>query len=321
MSDVYFGFDTSNYSTSFAVCDSDGRIVLNKKTMLNVKDGERGLRQSDAVFHHTVNMTAVSGTILDFLAAENGARIAAVGCSVSPCDREGSYMPCFLVGKAVASNVSAALNCRLYEFSHQAGHVAAALYGSGALHLFGSRFAAFHVSGGTTDVLLVDSHEDGRLGIERIGGTKDLNAGQIIDRAGVMMGLPFPSGRYLEAEALKNDKPVPRYRNSVNGLEFNLSGVENKAAELYGSTEDIPLVSAFVINAILDTLGAAAGSLKNMYPNIPVVYSGGVMSCSVIRNDLASENSYFAPPEFSSDNAAGIAYLTMLRHKFDVTEE
>lgn len=320
MSKFYFGFDTSCYTTSFAVCNEYGEIVLNEKKMLSVKDGERGLRQSDAVFQHTVNMEYVSDRMSEFMSADPSSLPTAVGCSATPRDAKGSYMPCFLAGLASARNVAAVCGAKFYTFSHQAGHIAAALYGSGALHLFGKEFAAFHVSGGTTDILHVKGSGNGTFEIERIGGTMDLNAGQVIDRAGVMMGLPFPSGKYIETEALKNTSGVPAYKTSLVGLECNLSGIENKATALYGSTGDVPLTSEFVLNAVRDTLTSLTDALLSVYPGIPIVYSGGVMSCRMLKEVLSGTDRYFAPPEFSSDNAAGIAYLTMMRNKFEKSE-
>jgi len=127
-----------------------------------------------------------------------------------------------------------------------------------------------------------------------------------------MMGLPFPSGKHVEALALKNDKKVPKYPRAVEGLECNLSGIENKAKELYVNSGDKALTSAFVIDAVSDVIFEMTDNLLAEYPNIPVVYSGGVMSCSIIKERLNKDNRFFAPAEFSSDNAAGIAYLTML---------
>ncbi len=315
MNKVYFGFDTSNYSTSFAVCKSDGGIAANYKKMLTVKHGERGLRQSDAVFQHVQNLDFISESIREFRNMFPEGSVAAVGYSYRPRDTVGSYMPCFLPGKGTALAISASLGVPSYGFSHQAGHVAAALYGADAVHLFDKEFIAFHVSGGTTDVLhVVPSREHG-FEIERIGGTKDLNAGQVIDRAGVLMGLPFPSGKYLEAEAEKNKKPVPEYKISVNGLECNLSGVENKAIGLFASENDIPLVSSFVLDALLKTLNALTDNVSRSYPLLPVVYSGGVMSCRRFRDMLSGTDRFFASPEYSSDNAAGVAYLAMTRHR------
>lgn len=310
MNGCFLGFDTSNYTTSFSVCTADGVITKLVKLPLEVETGARGLRQSDAVFKHTVNFGRIADEISSYF-GESKKKVLGIGCSVRPRDVEGSYMPCFLVGSALAHNLGAVLNVPVYEFSHQAGHVAAALYGSGAIHLFGKDFIAFHVSGGTTEVLRVSFSAVSAMTIVRIGGTRDLNAGQIIDRTGVMMGLPFPSGRAMEDLAREYEGSVPKYKVKIDGFEFNLSGLENKAAKLYDETADARLCSAFVLNAVGDLIAGITSRVGEAFPGLPVVFSGGVMSCGIISERL-SDKGYFAKPEFSSDNAAGAAYLAML---------
>lgn len=312
MNKFYFGFDTSNYTTSFAVCGNDGRILLNSKKMLEVRKGERGLRQSDAVFQHTVNAEFVSEQIKSFL-NDNEGEVAAIGCSVRPRDIDGSYMPCFLVGRGVAENVASSLKVPFYQFSHQAGHIAAALCGSGAQRLIGEEFASFHVSGGTTDILRVTSYSNGIFDLERVGGTKDLNAGQIIDRVGVKMGLPFPAGRYMEELASSFSGRLPRYPRATDGLSCNLSGIENKAYELFEKTGDSEMTAAFTLRAISDTVAYLTEAIYETYGEIPIVYAGGVMSCKLIKERLQDDERYFAPPEYSSDNACGAAYLAYLQ--------
>ena len=144
---VYIGIDTSNYTTSCAICSEDGLILENYKALLPVKEGENGLRQSDAVFAHVKNFELISSYIKEKHADYE---IVAIGYSAYPRDCENSYMPCFLVGKAVAEMISALYNIDIYKFSHQMGHVQAAIYSSGAQ--IEDDFIAFHVSGGTTEI-------------------------------------------------------------------------------------------------------------------------------------------------------------------------
>ncbi len=308
---LFLGIDTSNYTTSVALCDADGRVPLNLKKPLPVKEGERGLRQSDALFAHTKNLPEIMQKLGIYLKNEAGeAKIAAVGCSATPRSTEGSYMPCFLSGVAAAESAGAVLGCEKYTFSHQDGHIMAALYSSGKTSLLyeDKPFAAFHVSGGTTELLLV-TPRDGLFDVELIGGSADMNAGQAIDRTGVLMGLGFPCGR--EMESLCNGIPYKKGKISVNGLECNLSGLENLSAKLYKETNDRALVSAFCFDFIADTLYKLSGNLRDKFPEIPIIFAGGVMSNKRIAKRLSMlGNVYFSEPEFSADNAAGIALLT-----------
>lgn len=309
--DIYIGIDTSNYTTSVAVLDSDFKIIANLKKLLPVKEGERGLRQSDAVFHHTAALPELISLAKEYTAGKN---IVAVGVSARPTDREGSYMPCFLPGVASANALGLGAECPVYDFSHQCGHIMAALYSANALHLMNKRFAAFHVSGGTTDILLCEPGYDNKpFEVTRIGGTNDINAGQAIDRAGVYMGLRFPAGPEMERLARENTVKFEKTKLSVKGLECNLSGLENKACGLYDGGASKETVAAFVIDFISRTLIKLSEDLREEYPEIPIVYAGGVMSCSLIKEKLSRFGS-FALPAFSADNAAGIALLAGRAH-------
>ena len=309
--EVFVGIDTSNYTTSLAIVDKSGELVANLKMPLPVKAGERGIRQSDAVFAHVKNLPKLLDAAERYLA---DSRVLAIGVSERPRNVEGSYMPCFLSGAVAAKSLSVALSVPLYSFSHQCGHIMAALYSSGKTELLDQKekFAAFHVSGGTTELLLVTPTDDG-MKIEIIGGTQDMNAGQAIDRTGVMMGLKFPCGR--EMEVLCGDAPYQKGRVSVNGLECNLSGLENLAARLYSESGDKARTSAFCFDFIADTLYKLTENLRDQYEDIPVIFAGGVMSNKRIAKRLSAlGNVYFSEPEFSADNAAGTALLTRRKY-------
>lgn len=306
-SPCFVGIDTSNYTTSAALADMEGNIIANIRKLLPVEDGARGLRQSDAVFAHVKNLPDIIDSLGEVL---GGSRIMAVGCSFTPRDAKGSYMPCFLVGKNAAYAFAAASGAPLYGFSHQNGHIMAALYSAGAIHLLSEKaFAAFHVSGGTTEILLVKPSASS-IDVELIGGTADLNGGQAIDRLGVAMGIHFPCGREMESYALKNTERVPKLKISVKGLECNISGLESQAVKLYSDTLNRELTCAAIFDSVGRTLYRLTENLTEEYGDIPVVYAGGVMSNSIIKNMLATrKNTFFAMPEFSSDNAAGTALL------------
>ena len=220
-------------------------------------------------------------------------------------------MPCFLAGRMAAHSVAASNCVPIYEFSHQNGHIMAAMYSAGKTDLVGSDFYAFHVSGGTTEVLKVTHSEEKFISSSVIGGTLDLNAGQVIDRIGVLMGLDFPAGKAMEALALEYHGKIDPFTPSVKGVECNLSGLENKASQLYENTKDENRVAAFVLESVKKTLKKITVNLFEEYGKLPVIYAGGVMSCSFIRNALSQYGS-FSEPAFSCDNAAGCALLTRL---------
>lgn len=308
---VFLGVDTSNYTTSIAVASADGEIIANLKNPLPVKEGERGLRQSDALFHHTVALPSLMDRAAEVIKGKN---ILAVGVSKSPCDREGSYMPCFLAGVSFASGISLGAGCTTFDFSHQCGHIMAAIYSSGATHLLGKEFAAFHVSGGTTEMLRV-KFSGTEFSAELVGSTADLNAGQVIDRVGTYLGLPFPSGKYLEELAKTNTKKIPSKKPKLLDMKINLSGLENMAVKLYEETGDKALTSAFVLDYVEKGLSSLAEAYIQKFGDTEFLFAGGVMSNSIIREKLESKfNAHFAEPCFSADNAVGIAELARINH-------
>lgn len=224
-------------------------------------------------------------------------------------------MPCFLSGVAAAESISASLGVPLYRFSHQCGHIMAAIHSSGNYGLLDGPFGAFHISGGTTELVRVTPTESGFL-TELAGGTADLNAGQVIDRIGVYLGLRFPAGPALEELAKKNTSKLPKKKISSNGTKVNLSGLENMAIKLYTDTKDAPLTAAFVFDYIGRAISAMLDSYTEQYGNSKVVCAGGVMCNSIIKEMLAARYDVcFAEPAMSADNAVGVAALTLRAYK------
>ncbi len=314
MSALFLGIDTSNYTTSAALADGDRAVLLNCKVPLPVREGERGLRQSDAVFHHVKNLPKAARAVEKALGDLGGVTPSAVGVSSVPRDAEGSYMPCFLAGVSAAEMTAGTMGVPLFRFSHQAGHVMAAvcsvcaLTGTPREFYLESPFLAFHVSGGTTDLLLIEPDPDRVFRIRQIGGSKDINGGQAVDRTGVRMGMAFPCGAEMDRAALTFDGTLPKDRLAVDGTFCCLSGLENKAADLWTSTGDPAAVSAYTLDFIGRTLSVMTDHARETYGELPVIYAGGVMSSRYIRRILSPKGA-FADPAFSSDNAAGIACL------------
>ncbi|MBQ5329402.1 MAG: peptidase M22 [Oscillospiraceae bacterium] len=305
---MFLGIDTSNYTTSAALYDLSVNEIIQRKKLLPVKEGELGLRQSDAVFAHVKQL----GEIFETLINGNRYNIDAIGVSTRPRDIDGSYMPCFLVGEMVSKTLSSVLKIPRYDFSHQQGHIAAALFSAGRLDLINEKFIAFHLSGGTTEALLVTPDENRIIKCEKVAGSADLKAGQAVDRVGVMLGLPFPAGKYLEELALLSTAKF-KIKPTMKGSECCLSGIENKCRKMLDSGEKREDIALFCLKSIEAALCGMTDALIAEYGKLPLIYAGGVMSNKIIRKTM--EEKYcgiFAMPEFSSDNAAGIAVLASI---------
>ena len=300
---IVLGIDTSNYTTSVAWFD--GCQGENCSRLLPVKQGELGLRQSDAVFAHIKSLPELSGRLFSNCPRE---QIGAIGVSTRPRAVEGSYMPCFMVGFSHAKMLSDALGVPMIEVSHQQGHIAASLWSAGAMELMEKPHLAWHLSGGTTELLLVEP-EGKNVRCTRIGGTTDISAGQLIDRTGQLLGLPFPSGKHLDLLS-KDAARKDFFRVKCSGCEFSFSGIQNKVQQYHAAHGEDAETAAFALRCVAGAVYRATEQALKAYPGLPVVFSGGVASNSMLREVLMPLQPVFAAPQFSTDNAMGVAVLT-----------
>lgn len=308
---LFLGIDTSNYTTSTALYNDITGEIIQQKKLLPVKEGQLGLRQSDTVFHHTAQLHILLSELVKNV---DTMQISAVGVSTRPRPIEGSYMPCFTVGENTAKILSSFLKVPLYSFSHQEGHIAAALYSAKRDDLFGKKFIAFHVSGGTTEAVIAHGNEYG-FNLDPVAKSLDLHAGQAVDRVGLMLGLKFPCGAELERLALKNTEII-KVKPTLKNCDCCLSGVENQCKKLISENRSKEYVSAYCLEYIRKTLSLMTDALIEKYGKLPVLYAGGVMSNSIIKNSFIEKyNAVFAEPSFSTDNSAGIAYLSYRKYK------
>ena len=236
------GLDTSNYTTSAAFF-GDGEMD-SRGMILPVKEGEIGLRQSDAVFHHTRQLPEVLSMLGDKI---GGAKV--IGVSERPRDAKDSYMPCFLAGVNAAASFAMAKDIPVVQTTHQQGHITAALYAAAGRELFSAPALVFHISGGTTDLLYCKSiHE-----IECIGTSSDLYAGQAVDRIGVKLGFEFPAGVMVSQLAAQcTEKITPK--SSVNGTQCSLSGLENQCTALLAQGKSNEYVCKYCLLCIGQTV-------------------------------------------------------------------
>lgn len=303
------GIDTSNYTTSAAVFD--GADGCNAGRLLTVRPGELGLRQSDALFQH---VKALPQRFQELKEAGWLDGLSAVGVSDRPRAVEGSYMPCFLAGDSLGHVLALTLGVPCYCVSHQQGHVAAAAWSAGRLDLIERPILAWHLSGGTTELLYVEP--DGLdVSARRIGGTSDISAGQLIDRTGVLLGLDFPAGKAVDA--LAEGWTEQKFRVKLNELTFSLSGMENKMRAMAEQGDEPGRICGFVLETIADVVCRTTLAALARYPGLPVLCSGGVASNRRLRTVLSQAfDAVFAQPRYSTDNAMGVAILAhRLREK------
>ena len=295
------GLDTSNYTTSAAVFDGEGGKNCGK--LLEVPEGALGLRQSDALFQHVKRLPDMFAVLRKDGFLHN---ISAVGASTQPRALIDSYMPCFLPGETVGRCLADAMGIPFFACAHQEGHIAAAAWSAGRMDLLDVPHLAWHLSGGTTELLFVKPDGFG-VRAECIGGTSDISAGQLIDRTGKYLGLNFPAGKAIDALACQQEK-TNYFRVKVNEFSFSLSGVENQVKAMLERGESPVSIAGFALDTIGNAVQKVTYAARMKWPGIPVLFSGGVASSIRLRQWIT--DAVFAQPQYSTDNAMGVAILT-----------
>lgn len=311
MTRAVLGIDTSCYTTSCALMGLDYHVLGDARQALQVALGQRGLRQSEAFFQHVQHMPRV---LFEAIGQSQGIELVAICVSDKPDERLDSYMPVFHAGLSFAQALASAQNLALYQTTHQRGHLAAASLG---LHLPARQYLAIHLSGGTTQVLLMDDDA-----LSCLGGTTDISAGQLLDRLGVAMGLAFPAGPWLEKIA-RDHAPLGRYPVSQQGQSISLSGAEAAALrDLEQGQLTHGQIAAELFDVIARTvLRLCQWAVQDTGVNT-LLLTGGVLSSSLLRSMLDQRREkrrmalqlIYGKPEYSGDNAVGIAAIGVQKY-------
>lgn len=302
---MIIGIDTSCYTTSLAAISLDGTVALDRRLLLRVKPGEKGLRQSDAIFQHLGNLPLL------LKEQDSGFKLTAIVASVSPRPLAESYLPVFKVAASFGETLAQTAGVPFLATTHQEGHIRAGLDPSQTTE--GEPWLAWHISGGTTELLLVTPTEHG-YSIHKIGGSSDLQVGQFIDRVGVALGTPFPAGPYLEKMALsvETDESLPVV---TNGLTLSFSGPESAAQRKINSGAAAPDLARQVFRCVAQSLARVSLDAAVEYGIRRVLMVGGVAANGLIREYLDEQGGakgvefHFAPPQYAGDNAVGVAWL------------
>ncbi|MCK8826626.1 O-sialoglycoprotein endopeptidase [Natroniella acetigena] len=309
---MILGIDTSNYTTSAALLDTSGKLIAQKRERLEVEQGERGLRQSEAVFQHVKKLPQVIAKVAEGKKEE----LTKLVVSTSPTSQQDSYMPVFRVGEGQARSLASILGLSLLEVSHQEGHLMAGVWSSG---LDVEEFLAVHLSGGTSELLKVSKKQGLGFEVEVLGTSQDLHAGQFIDRVGVELGLPFPAGPSLEELAVEGELGEVVIPSAVDGYQISFSGPTSAAMRAIEAGEKKANIALAVQQAIANTVEKVLRKAIGEEELTEILIVGGVAANQYLRERLRKRlehpgvgaELYFAEPKWSSDNAVGTAALAL----------
>lgn len=314
-------FDTSAYTTSVALVTHAGKVLADKRRILPVPEGQRGLRQSEAFFHHVHHLPELLEEMTPWLRAHPPVAVAA---SNAPRNIVGSYMPVFRAGSSWARSTAAVLGIPYIELSHQEGHLWAAFLDHGEIVDPEQAFLAVHISGGTTEAIVASLQEDGRIQSRIAGETGDLTAGKFVDRLGVAMGLPFPAGSALESLAAQADpSALPSVPIGVNDTKISFSGPLTALERMRG---DFPptVIAAAAQRCLSDSLVQWLSNVMRQeidhLTERKIFIVGGVAANLHVRDALTTRfkqdfgfKAIFASPAYSTDNALGVAWAAAQR--------
>jgi len=311
------GFDTSCYTTSMAIIDLEGNIILNEQKLLPVEQGQRGIRQSKALFEHLHNLPEVTEKVGRIVSPYD---IAAICASIKPRPIEGSYMPVFMVSSLVGRSYANLLNIPFFETTHQESHIMAGLHTAAGLK--SEHFVAIHLSGGTSEMLNVRVEKEG-FSISIIGNTQDLHAGQFVDRVGVALGMPFPAGPSLEKLAVNGREGEVVIPSFVRDTTIGFSGAETCAMRMIKSGKNPADIALGVYLCLSKTLEKWIINGTAISGATDILLVGGVASSNLLRQSLISRlkrrnaniRLYFAEPSVSKDSAVGTALLGLKKYK------
>ena len=319
----FLGIDSSAYTTSLAIVGEKGILMDEERQLLTVPSGSTGLRQSQAVFQHVQNFPGVLACLLNRHPELVASNLAGVAVSTAPRTVPGSYMPVFGVGLSLAESMATINRIPLKHTSHQEGHLRAGLYS--AAGPVAKEFLAVHLSGGTSEVLHVIRNKAG-FKTQILGATSDLHAGQLVDRVGVLLGLPFPAGPALEALAADDNPTGETYKRlnssfflpaAVSNYQFSFSGAETRARRFLETGGSPQEVAQAVQGCIARTMEKVLRRAIQETGLKEVLFVGGVAANQYLRQRLryrlehpaVKAQLYFAEPRYSSDNAVGVALL------------
>lgn len=325
---MFLGIDTSCYTTSLAVVDEKANLLAEQRMILPVSLGEQGLRQSTALFYHLQNLPKVMQELFSCL---KGQELRSIAVSARPLPHLASYLPVFTAGLTLAESLAAVLNIPLVRTSHQEGHLAAGVWSCEAE--LGEEFLALHLSGGTTELLLVQKKDEPHLRYQSrvLATTKDIHAGQLIDRLGVALGLPFPAGQSLEKLAAEvenqaknqaENKQEIKIPSFVHNDEISFSGAETLAKRYLQEGVPAPLIARATESCVATTVEKIVRKAVEDTGMKKILFVGGVMANTYIRKRLRKRlehpavgaQLYFPKPQYNSDNAVGVSLIARSLH-------
>ncbi|HEV2851404.1 MAG TPA: tRNA (adenosine(37)-N6)-threonylcarbamoyltransferase complex transferase subunit TsaD [Thermoanaerobaculia bacterium] len=332
---LVLGIETSCDDTACAVLDGGGRVLASVvSSQLAAHRPYGGVVPEIASREHLANWPAVSGEALE------RAGVSLRDVDVVAATRGPGLVGALLVGLSIGKAVAFAGDRPFHAVHHLEGHLF-----SPFLRPPGdpeppapppARFVGLVLSGGHSSLFAV---EDGE--VSTLGETRDDAIGEVFDKVGKRLGLPYPQGPKVDELAERGTPgahrlPVSRFGGG-NGLDFSYSGLKSQTLLEIERLERalgpidlgdgnpppqpvLDLLAGFRESAV----GQVLDRLERLQERRPIpllAVSGGAAANRLLRRELPAwaerhgVELRLVPLVYSGDNAAMIAHAALLRHR------
>lgn len=316
---IILGIETSCDETAVSLLKARGQkitVLANVvASQIDIHKQYGGVVPEVAARHHVLNMLPVLDQALVQAGLERSTafkKIKTIAVTVGP-----GLITSLLVGLETAKTLAYAHRLPIVPVNHIAGHI----YANALSQKMKFPCLALTVSGGHTMLVLMTGH--GRY--QTIGNTLDDAAGEALDKAAKLLGLGYPGGPAISAQAALFKKTnstgltFPRPLSEKDNFNFSFSGL--KTALLYQVQKDpdwphkIPEYCYQYQQAIIDSLISKTIRAAQKHKVKSVILAGGVSANQELREQFAKRLQQELPlaklsiPElnYTTDNAAMVA--------------
>ncbi len=321
---IILAIESSCDDTSAAVL-KDGKILANIVANQKIHELYGGVVPELASRAHQQNIVPVVDQTL------KKANISKKELSAVAFTRGPGLLGSLVVGTSFAKAFSMGLGIPLIEVNHMQGHVLAHFIEDENKTTPDFPFLCLTVSGGHTQIVLVNNHFDMTI----IGETIDDAAGEAFDKAAKVLGLPYPGGPLIDKYAKEGNPKAYRFtKPQIPELNFSFSGLKtgfmnfitNETAKNPNFiSQNLNDICASIQHTIIDILISKLKTAASQTGIKEIAIAGGVSANSGLRDALLTCKKelnwqiHIPKFEYCTDNAAMIAitgYFKFLKQEF-----
>ena len=298
---ICLGIEGTAHTIGVGIVDSNCRIFSNRYKMIASQKG--GIHPREAANHHAKHVADLINEAI------KEARLSYEDVDMVAFSQGPGLGPCLRTAATAARALSLSLNVPIIGVNHCIAHLE-----------IGKRTtkcddpALLYVSGGNTQVIAFSNHR-----YRVFGETLDIGIGNLLDKFGRIIGLPFPSGPEIEKLAQKG-REIVKLPYSVKGMDVAFSGILTAASNLYKKGHSIEELCYSLQEVTFAMLTEVTERAMAHVDKDEVLLGGGVAQNKRLQkmiDEMAEDRGakMFVPAnELCVDNGAMIAWTGILMH-------